>query len=192
MHTTRTEASARARLDFLATPRARRVAGVMTFALLTAISAKVALPIPGTSVPFTFQPLAVALAGALLGARLGAASQVTYLTMGVLGIPVFFGPVAGAAYLLGPTGGYLIAYPLAAYLTGLFAGGAVTRTFAAMLLGLATIYAGGVAWLAVQTGWAAALTLGLLPFLLADLVKIAMAVMISARLRERVRSIFCV
>jgi biotin transport system substrate-specific component len=192
MHTTRTETSTRTRLDLLTTPRARHVAGVLTFALLTAISAKVALPIPGTTVPFTFQPLAVVLAGLLLGARLGATSQVIYLMMGVLGIPVFFGPVAGAAYLLGPTGGYLIAYPLAAFLAGRFAGAAVARTFVAALIGLATIYAGGVAWLAVQSGWAAALTLGLLPFLLADLVKMVMAVVVSARLRDRVRSIFSV
>ncbi len=194
MLTTRTETTASRRLDFLATPRARRIAGVMSFAVLTAISAKVALPIPGTAVPFTFQTLAVVLSGALLGARLGAASQVAYLSLGLIGIPVFFGPVAGPAYLLGPTGGYLLAYPLAAWLTGYVAGtaGSVIRTFGAVLLGVAAIYAGGVSWLAAQSGWTAALSLGLLPFVLADIVKCVMAVMVVERVRDRARSVFSV
>lgn len=173
-----------------ASPRARQIAAVVTLTMVTVISAKVAVPIPGTAVPFTFQTLAVLLAGALLGPRLGAASQFLYLTLGVVGIPVFFGPVAGPAYLLGPTGGYLLAYPFAAYLTGHFAGAGVLRTMAAMVLGLATIYAGGLSWLAIQSGWAAAVTAGLLPFVAADLVKVAMGVVIVARLRDRCRTIF--
>src|SRR5690606_18563937 len=76
--------------------------GVVVFAIATALSAKVQLSLPGTPVPFTFQPLVVLLAGALLGARMGAASQVLYLAAGTLGLPAFaFG--GGAAYLLGPT-----------------------------------------------------------------------------------------
>ncbi len=192
MHTTRTETTQSHRLEFLATGRARRVAGVLTFAVLTALAAKVALPIPGTTVPFTFTPFAVVLSGALLGARLGAASQVAYLSLGLIGLPVFFGPVAGPAYLLGPTGGYLLAYPLAAWLTGRFSGtgASVIRVFGATLLGLAAIYLGGVAWLAGQAGWGAALSLGLVPFVLADLVKCVMAVMVVRRVRGRARTIF--
>lgn len=192
MQTTRTETTASRLLELLATRRARRIAGVLSFTVLTAIAAKVALPIPGTTVPFTFTPFAVVLSGALLGARLGAASQMAYLSLGLIGIPVFFGPVAGPAYLLGPTGGYLLAYPLAAWMTGLVAGtaGSVIRTFGAVLVGMAVIYTGGVAWLAAQSGWAAALSLGLVPFVLADLVKCVMAVMVVARIRDRARAVF--
>lgn len=192
MHTTRTETTQSRLLEHLATPRGRRIAGVVTFTVLTAIAAKFALPIPGTTVPFTFTPFAVVLSGALLGARLGAASQIGYLSLGLIGIPVFFGPVAGPAYLLGPTGGYLLAYPLAAWLTGHFAGasGSLIRTFGAIVLGLMTIWTGGVSWLAAQSGWAAALSLGLLPFVLVDLVKGVMALMIVQRVRSRVRALF--
>lgn len=157
--------------------------GAVLFAIATAVSAKVQVNLPNTPVPFTFQPMLVLLAGGLLGARLGAASQVLYLTLGVIGIPVFaFG--GGAAYLLGHTGGYLLAYPLAAAAAGAIAGPRLARAGLAMLAGLAIIYAGGVAWLAVLFGAEAVLALGLLPFLLADLVKAAVAAIVVSRARE--------
>ncbi|MDR0786819.1 MAG: biotin transporter BioY [Gemmatimonadota bacterium] len=178
------------RLEFLASRPARRVAAVVSFAVLTAISAKVALPIPGTAVPFTFQTLAMILAGALLGAQLGAASQILYLTLGVIGVPVFAGPIAGAAYLMGPTGGYLIAAPLAAWVTGRLMGSSMLRNFGALLVGLAAIYAGGLSWLAVQTQWSTAFSVGLLPFFLADMGKLAVATLVVGRLRDHTRSLF--
>ncbi len=183
-------ATTSSRTDLLASRPARRIAAVVTFTLLTAIAAKVALPLPGTSVPFTFQTLAIVLAGALLGSRLGASSQILYLTLGMIGVPVFFGPVAGPAYLFGPTGGYLIAAPLAAWVVGRLANGSGFRVFGAMLAGLAVIYAGGVSWLAATSGWSVALSLGLLPFLVADLVKMGMGTLIAGRLRDRSRSLF--
>ncbi|HEX5726724.1 MAG TPA: biotin transporter BioY, partial [Longimicrobiaceae bacterium] len=121
---------------------ARRVIGVVAFAAATAFGAKVAIPLPGTPVPFTLQPLFVLLAGAVLGARLGAASQALYLAAGVAGLPVFAAG-GGAAYLLGPTGGYLLAYPLAAWLAGRFARGGTLPLLGGLLAGLAAIYAGG-------------------------------------------------
>lgn len=190
MNTLHTASLASDRIAALAAPRVRQAVGIVSFAILTAASAKFSLPLPGTTVPFTFQPLAVLLAGALLGARLGAASQILYLSLGIFGIPVFFNQLAGPAYLLGPTGGYLIALPFAAYVTGRLVGRSVLRTFAATLAGLSVVHAGGVSWLAVQAGWAAALTLGLVPFILADLVKAAMVVVIAARIRDRCRAIF--
>ncbi|MGH7539390.1 MAG: biotin transporter BioY, partial [Gemmatimonadota bacterium] len=89
---------------------ARRVIAVLAFAALTALGARIAVPLPGTPVPFTFQVVAVLLAGVLLGPRLGAASQAAYLAAGASGLPIFAAG-GGVAYLLGPTGGYLLAFP---------------------------------------------------------------------------------
>jgi biotin transport system substrate-specific component len=169
---------------------ARRAIAVVGFAAATAVGAKVSLMIPGTPVPFTFQPLFVLLAGALLGARLGAASQALYLAAGIAGLPVFAAG-GGAAYLLGPTGGYLMAYPLAAFLAGAFAHrGGAARMLAGLLLGLGAIYAGGLAWLAVVGDVSVAVALGLRPFLLADLVKVAMVLAVAARFGRRSRAFF--
>ncbi|MEX2583784.1 MAG: biotin transporter BioY [Gemmatimonadota bacterium] len=185
----RREVSVWTRLEAVGTPRARRIVGIVTFAVLTALGAKLAVPIPGTAVPFTLQPLAVILTGALLGARLGAASQTLYLLAGVAGLPVFAAG-AGAAYLLGPTGGYLLAYPVAAFVVGAIAGGGALRTLVAMLAGLGAIYVGGVAWLTILGGFSAAVALGLLPFIAADLVKVVMATVVSLRVRDRSLELF--
>ena len=167
----------------------RMVIGAVVFAIATAVSAKVQVILPGTPVPFTFQPLVVLLAGALLGSRLGAASQVLYLAAGAIGIPAFaFG--GGAAYLLGPTGGYLLAYPLAAAMVGWLAAPAFLRTVGAMLAGLGIIYAGGVSWLAALYGGGAVLAMGLLPFVLADLVKVVVGAAVAKRLHAGSRSLF--
>lgn len=167
----------------------RMAIGAVVFAIATAVGAKIQVILPGTPVPFTFQPLVVLLAGALLGARLGAASQILYLAAGVIGIPAFaFG--GGAAYLLGPTGGYLLAYPVAAAVVGVLASRGTARTLVAMLAGLGVIYAGGAAWLAVQFGAGAVLGMGLLPFVLADLVKVGLGAVVAAHLRGASRSVF--
>src|SRR5213596_3240737 len=99
-----------------------RLGAVVLGAVLVALAAQVAVPLPGTPVPFTLQPLAVLLVGGLLGARLGALSMILYLAMGAAGLPVFTPtvPLVGVARLFGPTGGYLLAYPVAAYAVGWF------------------------------------------------------------------------
>jgi biotin transport system substrate-specific component len=175
--------------DALPSRTARRVIGVAVFAIATAISAKISLPLPGTPVPFTFQPLVVMLAGALLGARLGAASQIAYLAMGLAGLPVFAAG-GGAAYLLGPTGGYLMAYPLAAFVVGALMAPGIARTVVALLAGLATIYAGGLAWLSATGSFDLAVVWGLRPFVLADLVKVGLAAVVVSRLRNRSLELF--
>jgi biotin transport system substrate-specific component len=186
MRTERSTPTTLDRLEGLASPRVRSAIGVIAFAVLTALGARLSVPIAGTAVPFTFQPLAVLLAGALLGARLGASSQILYLAAGLVGLPVF---ATGA--LFAPTGGYLMAYPFAAFAVGALASGGAVRNAIAMLAGLAAIYAGGVAWLAILTGdLSTAIATGFLPFILPDLVKAAMAWAITARIRNRSRELF--
>src|SRR5213594_3703088 len=130
---------------------AERVGAVAFVTVLTAIAAQVSIPLPFTPVPFTFQPMVVLLGGAALGARLGMMSQILYLALGIAGLPVFAASPAlpqGFARLVGPTGGYLMSYPFAAFLTGLLAQRGFDRRYATSLLamaaGLAMIFACGV------------------------------------------------
>ena len=165
---------------------ARRALAVVLGAALVAIAAQIAVPLPGTPVPLTLQPLAVLVVGGLLGARLGAGSLVLYLSLGAAGLPVFtpYG-LPGVARLLGPTGGYLLAYPVAAFAVGRVVGSTdpgrkpgVARLSLAVFTGLVLIHLGGLAQLLILTGSATgALRLGTLPFLAGDLMKVAIAVL---------------
>lgn len=151
-------------------------------AVLTAAAAQLSFPLPFTPVPFTIQPMIVLIGAAALGSRLGALSQILYLMLGVAGLPVFaFSPELpqGFARLLGPTGGYLMAYPLAAFVTGRLAERGLDRrcltSILAMAVGLSVIFAGGVLWLANGAGISAALAVGLYPFIVVDVIKIVAA-----------------
>ncbi len=163
-----------------------RAAAVVFAVALTALAAQFTVVVPFTAVPFTFTPLVVMLVGAALGSRLGAASQVAYLAAGLAGLQVFAPSVIlppGAARLLGPTGGYLLAYPLAAFVVGRLAERGWDRAFlscvVAMLAGLAVIYLGGLTVLLAYTGsFQAALVQGVVPFVLADVVKAVMAALL--------------
>jgi biotin transport system substrate-specific component len=165
-----------------------RAVAVLFFAVLTAAAAQVSMPLPFTQVPFTFQPTVVLLSGLMLGPRLGAASQILYLAAGVAGLPVFAAsPVLplGAGRLLGPTGGYLMSYPLAAFVAGALARRGFDRRYltsiVAMALGLVVIYTCGTLWLAYASvgrtavGLASAFSTGVAPFVIADVVKLAAA-----------------
>src|SRR3989441_2279009 len=139
---------------------AARLGLVCGFALLTWAGAKISVPLPGTPVPGTLQTLAVLMAGAFLGARAGAASQAAYVIMGMAGLPVFSLPGAGPAYILGPTGGYLVGFVAAAFTVGSLLARWRVRGVAGstliFLLGTVTIHACGLAWLSVVLGNAAA------------------------------------
>lgn len=155
---------------------------VLFVTALTAALSQVSFPLPFTPVPFTLQPMVVLLGGAALGARLGAASQVLYLGLGMAGLPVFAHAPdlpQGLLRLLGPSGGFLMAYPLAAFVTGWLAERGLDRRLPtavlAMAAGLAVVFGGGVLWLSKDIGLHAALAVGLYPFLLVDAVKIAVA-----------------
>lgn len=175
--------------------RAAVVAGIAGFAVALSLAAQVALPIPGTPVPLTLQPFIVVLAGLWLGPRAAAASMVLYLMAGAAGLPVF-APLGapGVARLLGPTGGYLLAYPAAAFVAGwlaLRAEGRLARIGAAAA-GIVVMYLGGGAQLALLTGsLSTAVTAGVLPFAPLDLLKAAVAALLvappSARRTPRAR-----
>jgi biotin transport system substrate-specific component len=164
-----------------------RIAAVALFAAMTAAASQVSVPLPFTLVPFTLTPLVVLLGGAVMGARLGMAAQVVYLAAGLAGLPVFAASAVlpqGALRLLGPTGGYLMAYPFAAFIAGYLAERGFDRRYLtsvlAMAAGLAVIFAFGVTWLALfarpaASGFDAALRTGLYPFLPADIFKICVA-----------------
>jgi biotin transport system substrate-specific component len=153
---------------------------VVCFSLLVALAAQVVVPLPFTPVPLTGQTFAVLLTGALLGSRLGAVALALYVVEGALGLPFFRGGAAGVAHLTGPTAGYLLAFPAAAFVTGRLAERGWDRRVwtaaAAMFVGSLVILACGWAWLALLTGSpAAAFLQGVAPFIPGDLLKIALA-----------------
>jgi biotin transport system substrate-specific component len=145
---------------------------------VVALAAQVSLRLPFSPVPVTGQTLAVLLVGALLGSRRGALSMVAYLCQGLMGLPVFAAGASGPAYALGPTGGYLVGFIAAAYVSGWLAERGWDRHVAsaalAMLAGNAVLYALGLSWLAVYAG-RQTLALGLLPFVAGDVAKLALA-----------------
>ncbi len=160
---------------------------------LTAVSAQFSLTLPGSPVPFTLQPVAVLLAGVVLGARLGGLSQVLYLAAGVAGASAFaWSPVLlpGAARLVGPTGGFLMAFPVAALMAGLVYRRTATRgvlgAAAAMIAGLVALYAGGIAWASLFIPAAPGLgfVAGFAPYAAADLVKVALVAPVVPALRR--------
>jgi biotin transport system substrate-specific component len=149
------------------------------FTLALAAAAQVTIPIPGTPVPFTLQPLVVVLAGLMLGPVAGATSMILYLLAGAVGLPVF-SPVGapGVLRFIGPTGGYLIAYPVAAWAAGSLGAKKekFTERFFAACVGIAMIFVGGIAHLTVLSGSIAqAVKLGITPFFLLDFAKAAIA-----------------
>ena len=165
-----------------------RAVAVVFFAALTAAAAQISVPLPFTQVPFTFQPTVVLLSGLVLGPRLGAASQALYLAAGMAGLPVFAASATlppGAWRLLGPTAGYLLSYPPAAFVAGALARRGFDRRYltsiVAMALGLVVIYTCGMLWLGYASvgrtamGLTSAFATGVAPFVVADIVKLAAA-----------------
>ena len=173
----------------LASARTLRAASVVFIAVLTAAAAQVSVPLPFTPVPLTLQPMVVLLGGAVLGSRLGFASQMLYLAAGIVGLPVFAAsPLLppGAARLLGPTAGFLLSYPVAAFVAGWLAERGFDRRYltsvASMAAGLVVVFASGILWLAFTlapanpgASLALALQAGLYPFLALDIVKLFIA-----------------
>ena len=166
---------------------------VALMAAVVAVAAQISVPLPFSPVPFTMGVMAVILSGFVLGPRYGALALVVYLLIGAVGVPVFANFTGGLGRLVGPTGGYLISYPIAAAIAGLAAGvftsrgrgsrgRAVASGTAFGLLGLLVIYALGAAWLSVQAGLSAgeAIAAGVLPFVPFDIIKVVLAALLAA------------
>jgi biotin transport system substrate-specific component len=165
---------------------ARRIAAVVGGSVLMALAAHVAIPLPWSPVPLTGQTFALALLVGLLGTRGAVAALVLYLAEGAAGLPVLSPAAAGSMF--GPTGGYLVAFPFAAFVTGWLFDRGLIRTYGGRVLAIAAgtgvVFAGGAAWLSAFTGPGAALVLGVVPFLAGDALKTLLAAAVVPRLRS--------
>jgi len=161
--------------------RVRTAGLVVGGALLTAAAAQVSLRLPWTPVPVTGQTFAVLVVGGALGWKRGAASMSLYMLLGALGLPFYAGADRGWEAATGVTAGYLFGFVVAAAVVGHLAQRGQDRRFEtsipAMLAGMAVIYVFGVGWLAIHLGVdsATALELGLVPFVIGDAIKLAIA-----------------
>ncbi len=171
---------------------------VALFAAITSVLALLpAIPLPFSPVPITFQVLGVFLAGAILGPRLGFLSQLVYLLLGSVGLPVFAGGSAGFSVILGPTGGYLIGFPIAAFLCGLLIEyseqkklGPKLAYIGALIAGLFAIYCIGTLQLSLvlDMDLSKAFLVGSLPYIPLDAFKILVAFAIAAPTRARLKA----
>jgi biotin transport system substrate-specific component len=168
---------------------------VIGASLVVALCARVSVPLPFTPVPLTLQNFGVLAVGLLLGSRRGFAALSLYLIEGACGMPVFSSAVLGSgiSQILGPTGGYLMAYPLVAFVAGYiyehsskkssrrFAWAALSSVVAEVVL-----FAGGLSWLAVLThSFFLAIKFGLYGFVFAEVIKVMMAASVAARWQQR-------
>ncbi|HOP46616.1 MAG TPA: biotin transporter BioY [Desulfobacteraceae bacterium] len=160
------------------------------FGAVTAVGAFIIIPIP--PVPITLQTLFTALSGALLGGRLGALSQVIYVLLGIIGLPVFAGGKAGLGVLFGPTGGYLIGFIVGSYVIGkiieIKKDAGIFLIAISMIIGFLVLYAIGILQLSVvaKLSFVKALSVGMIPFLIGDALKIAVATFVTLKLRNRI------
>jgi biotin transport system substrate-specific component len=180
---------------------ARRSVAISFGALVVALAAQVVVPVPFSPVPMTLQPLAVLAVGGILGGAVGLSALLLYLSLGIVGLPVFAAGGSGLPHLLGVTGGYLLAFPVAAGVTGTLAGrltagssrvdaGTVLRVLLACALGMAIIHIGGVAQLALLGGDPSlAFRVGFVPFLTGDLLKIGLAAALILAAGPKIRSL---
>ena len=160
-------------------PAAREAVLLGTGVLLVSLLAQLEVRLPFSPVPVTGQTLGVLLAGGVLGGPRAFRAMLLYLGAGLCGLPVFSGGASGPIWLLGPTGGYLVGFPVAAWTAGVLAQRGWSRTpwkaLPALAAGNSALYLFGLPWLALFVGWDQAPALGLFPFLAGDAVKILLA-----------------
>ncbi|HNX81055.1 MAG TPA: biotin transporter BioY [Candidatus Omnitrophota bacterium] len=169
---------------------------VVFFACLisTALSAFVRMPLPWTPVPVTLQTAAVLWAGLCLGARRGAYTQVGYIALGAAGIPVFAGAQAGALFLAGPTAGYIVGFVVAACIVGRLSrdfSGTWISLCALLIIADAALFACGIVWLKILThaSWVQLISMGVIPFIPGEAIKITAVAAVYLRFRSRITSI---
>jgi biotin transport system substrate-specific component len=172
-----------------------RIFGIAIFVILNCLGAFVRIPLPFTPVPLTLQTFFVLLSGALLGAGCGAMSQLGYIMLGLSGLPVFAGANFGAAYLFGPTGGYLIGFVLASFMIGRAIKYCKNNFFLILLtfiLADLLLLLSGVFWLKLIFGYPTSrlFLIGLIPFLPGDILKATAAALLYLRLQSRIKEIF--
>lgn len=176
-----------------ATFTTRDLAIIPIFAAITAVMAQIAIPIPFTAVPISFGLVAVYMSGILLTPKQAVYSQICYLLLGAVGVPVFGGFKGGLAALVGPTGGYLIVYPLCAWIvamalnskkarqvqTSKIQGRVMLKAGIAMIIAHTILYLGGTIWLSIMTKntFVASLSLAVIPFIPLDIIKIIFCVL---------------
>lgn len=160
----------------------RDITLVLVGSLFVALLAQVAIRLPFTIVPITGQTLAVALTAAVLGGKRGALALIAYLAEGAAGLPFFAGGASGLAKIMGPTGGYLVGFVVAAFVVGLLCERGwdrhVVSAALAFLIGDALVFLFGLPWLAAFIGTNHILENGLLPFIPGDLIKISLATLV--------------
>lgn len=181
--------------EILINKAACRVIGVAVFVILMSLSAFIRIPLPFTPVPITLQTFVVLLSAAMLGANLGIVTQLSYIFLGTLGLPVFSGAGSGLFYLLGPTGGYLFGFILATGFIGKFIrsnNNNLFTVFSILFFGDLILLSCGMLWLKVILGYSLAklIFIGFLPFIPGDLFKAGLAAIIYSRLKNRLKEIF--
>ncbi len=160
------------------------------FAAITAVLSQISIPIPFSPVPFTMQTLAVALCGVILGARKGFIAQLIYIALGVVGLPVFSGFAGGMSKILGPTGGFIISFPIMALIIGYLSDSNINKLKLGigMTVSLIISYAIGALQMSFVLGisFGKALTIGVIPFVILDFIKMGIVTAIGEKLKKRV------
>lgn len=162
------------------------------FAALTAVLSQISITLPFTPVPINLAMLSVFMSGAMLGSKGGAVSQIVYVLLGAIGIPVFANLLAGIGVILGPTGGYIVGYIIASYITGLIIekmNASIIVYMLSMLVGLITCYALGTLWFMfiTKTDLIASLGMCVIPFILGDILKIIAGSFLTFKLNPIVK-----
>lgn len=157
----------------------KEAAVILGTSIIIALFAPISIRLPFSPVPIATQMQVILLLSCFLGGKRAALAVLTFLFQGLIGLPVFAGGSAGVLVLAGPKGGYLVGYVVAAFITGFLMERTVHRTptkaFAAMGIGTLCCYVFGLPWLSRFVGWEKAFLLGMLPFIIGDLIKLVIA-----------------